>query len=195
MFWRVRFFSAPLRFSSVLRANLNGAEKERTLQNTLLDDHLGRCRGTRGVAATLSPVALQWPLRHPLNPGNAKISERNAKSPPCLDPENTNNYRKHTTIVMITLLGHCCILFIFFTYFHDPIRGGGFAFLLQFFRISWIQGFCGLSQARRVATADPLKTALKNTSTDFLGFGLLFCTCLRIQKRESNLSERWKGVV
>ena len=34
-FWRVRFFSAPLRFSgpsSVLRENLKGAEKKRTLQ-------------------------------------------------------------------------------------------------------------------------------------------------------------------
>ena len=31
-FWRVRFFSAPLRFSDVLRANLEGAEKKRTVQ-------------------------------------------------------------------------------------------------------------------------------------------------------------------
>ena len=31
-FWRVRFLSAPLRFSGVLRANLKGAEKKRTLQ-------------------------------------------------------------------------------------------------------------------------------------------------------------------
>ena len=31
-FWRVNFFSAPLRFSDVLRANLNGAEEKRTLQ-------------------------------------------------------------------------------------------------------------------------------------------------------------------
>ena len=31
-FWRVRFLSAPLRFSCVLRANLKGAEKKRTLQ-------------------------------------------------------------------------------------------------------------------------------------------------------------------
>ena len=31
-FWRVFFFSAPLRFSGVLRANLKGAEKKRTLQ-------------------------------------------------------------------------------------------------------------------------------------------------------------------
>ena len=31
VFWRVRFFSALLRFSSVLRANLKGAEKKRTL--------------------------------------------------------------------------------------------------------------------------------------------------------------------
>ena len=32
VFWRVRFFSAPLRFSDVLRANLNGGQKKRTLQ-------------------------------------------------------------------------------------------------------------------------------------------------------------------
>ena len=32
-FWRVRFFSAPLKLSGVLRANLKGAEKKRTLQN------------------------------------------------------------------------------------------------------------------------------------------------------------------
>ena len=31
-FWRVRFFSAPLRFSDVLRATLKGAEKKWTLQ-------------------------------------------------------------------------------------------------------------------------------------------------------------------
>ena len=31
-FWRVRFFSAPFRFSDVLRENLKGAEKKRTLQ-------------------------------------------------------------------------------------------------------------------------------------------------------------------
>ena len=31
-FWRVRFFSAPLRLSDVLRANLEGPEKKRTLQ-------------------------------------------------------------------------------------------------------------------------------------------------------------------
>ena len=38
-FWRVRFFSAPLRFSSVLRANVKGAEKKRTLQKQpFLDD-------------------------------------------------------------------------------------------------------------------------------------------------------------
>ena len=30
--WRVRFFSAPLRFSGVLRASLKGGEKKRTLQ-------------------------------------------------------------------------------------------------------------------------------------------------------------------
>ena len=30
--WRVRFFSVALRFSDVLRANLKGAEKKRTLK-------------------------------------------------------------------------------------------------------------------------------------------------------------------
>ena len=32
VFWRVRLFSSHLRFSDVSRANLNGAEKKRTLQ-------------------------------------------------------------------------------------------------------------------------------------------------------------------
>ena len=31
-FWRVHFFSAPFKFSDVLRASLKGAEKKRTLQ-------------------------------------------------------------------------------------------------------------------------------------------------------------------
>ena len=39
-FWRVRFFSAPLRFSGVLRANLEGAEKKRTLQKHPFGGHL-----------------------------------------------------------------------------------------------------------------------------------------------------------
>ena len=43
-FWRVRFFSAPLRFSSIVRANLKGAERKRTLQNTLLDDRFSARR-------------------------------------------------------------------------------------------------------------------------------------------------------
>ena len=37
-FWRVRFFSLPLRSPGVLRANLKGAEKNGLSKNTLLDN-------------------------------------------------------------------------------------------------------------------------------------------------------------
>ena len=37
VFWRVRFLSVPLRFSSVLNANLKGAEKKRTLRKHLFE--------------------------------------------------------------------------------------------------------------------------------------------------------------
>ena len=43
-FWRVRFLSAPLRFALTTLENLNGAEKKRALQNTLLDDHFSARR-------------------------------------------------------------------------------------------------------------------------------------------------------
>ena len=37
-FWRVCFFSVPLKFLGVLRADLKGTEKKRTLQKHLLDN-------------------------------------------------------------------------------------------------------------------------------------------------------------
>ena len=51
VFWRVRFFSSHLRFSNVYRANLHGAEKKRTLQNTLLDDRFPARRLLRSCGA------------------------------------------------------------------------------------------------------------------------------------------------
>ena len=39
-FWRVRFFSAPVRFALKTPESLKWEEKKRTLQNTLLDDRL-----------------------------------------------------------------------------------------------------------------------------------------------------------
>ena len=43
-FWRVRSLSAPLRFSDVLRANLKGAEKKRTLQKHPLENRFSARR-------------------------------------------------------------------------------------------------------------------------------------------------------
>ena len=54
-FWRVRFISAPLRFTLQTLENLNGAEKKRTLQNTLLDDHFSARRLRRSFGA--SPIS------------------------------------------------------------------------------------------------------------------------------------------
>ena len=66
-FWRVRFFSAPLRFSGVLRANLKGAEKKRTLQKHPF--------GRPFLRATPSPLlrcALHAPP-HTNNPSSVEI--------------------------------------------------------------------------------------------------------------------------
>ena len=58
MFWRVRFFSALLRFSSVLRANprRNGLSK-----NTLLDDHFSARRLRRSFGALWGNLARHEP--------------------------------------------------------------------------------------------------------------------------------------
>ena len=50
-FWRVRFFSAPLRFALKTPENLKWEEKKRTLQNTLLGDRFSARRLLRSFGA------------------------------------------------------------------------------------------------------------------------------------------------
>ena len=77
-FWRVCFFSATLRFLSVLRANLRGAEKKRALQKNpfgrpflrvtpspLLSRGLIWGLGTQFTIRPLQPP--QWPIWHSQN--------------------------------------------------------------------------------------------------------------------------------
>ena len=50
-FWRVRFFSAPVRFALKTPDNLKWEEKKQTLQNTLLDDRFSARRLLRSFGA------------------------------------------------------------------------------------------------------------------------------------------------
>ena len=50
-FWRVRFFSAPVRFALKTSESLKWEEKKRTLQNTLLDDRFSARRLLRSFGA------------------------------------------------------------------------------------------------------------------------------------------------
>ena len=51
VFWRVRFFSAPVRFALKTPENLKWEAKKRTLQNTLLDDRFSARRLLRSFGA------------------------------------------------------------------------------------------------------------------------------------------------
>ena len=57
-FWRVRFFSAPVRFALKTPENLKWEEKKRTLQNTLLDDRFSARRLLHSFGAP--PMDLGW---------------------------------------------------------------------------------------------------------------------------------------
>ena len=71
-FWRFRFFSAPLRFSDVLRANLEGAEKNRTAKKTLLDAF--------SAPLARSDLGPFWPLT------DYKLEEGKRPPPPRFQP-------------------------------------------------------------------------------------------------------------
>ena len=89
VFWRVRFFSAPLRFSSVLRANLKGAEKRWTLQK----HPFGQPVSPHDAFAAPFPRSEKYRC---IPKGEETRRDRSWSVPEVFPPSNKNNSSKGT---------------------------------------------------------------------------------------------------